>query len=104
MHDTSLPGNPGINRHPVDQLANIRATIKTLEARETELKEQISALMGGADSLGGAEFIARQSLQERKGGLDEKKLTDKLGNLDAYRKPPTTSIVLRIEARAQEAA
>lgn len=102
MNDTALSGKPGTNRHPVDQLANIRATIKTLEDREKELKEQIGALMGSADSLGGDEFIARQKLQSRKGGLDEKKLQAKLGDLSAYRKPDSTYIVLNVEARAME--
>lgn len=98
----TMPGKTGINRHPVDQLANIRATIKTLQEREAELKLEIGQLMGGHDSLGGAEFIARQKLQTRKGGLDEKKLADKLGNLDAFRKPDSTYIVLSVEPRAME--
>jgi hypothetical protein len=42
-----------------------------------------------------------QKLQTRKGGLDEKKLEAKLGDLTRYRKPDTTFIVLRIEARAR---
>lgn len=104
MNDTPLPGKPGTNRHPVDQLATVRATIKALEARESELKEQISAMMGAADSLGGDEFIARQKLQTRKGALDEKKLEAKLGDLAAYRKKDSTYIVLNVEARVMEAA
>jgi hypothetical protein len=100
MNDMTLPGKAGINRHPIDQLANVRATIKVLQARETELKDEITALMGDKDSLGGDEFIARQKLQERKGGLDEKKLADKFGDLSAYRKPSTTFITIQVEPRA----
>lgn len=88
------------NRHPVDQLANIRATIKTLQEREAELKEEIGQLMGDSDSLGGDEFIARQELRSRKGGLDEKRLAAKFGDLAPYRKPDSTYIVLSVEPRA----
>jgi len=51
-----------LNRHIVDQLAEVRAQIKALEAREAELKTQISTAMGSANSLGGDEFIALQKL------------------------------------------
>jgi len=98
--DTTMSGKPGTNRHPVDQLANIRATIKAMQDRETELKEEIGQLMGAADSLGGDEFIAKQTLASRKGGLDEKKLAAKLGDLAPYRKPDTTYITLKVEPRA----
>jgi uncharacterized protein (UPF0335 family) len=102
MTNTALSGN----RHPVDRLADVRAEIKKLQDEETDLKEQIGKLMGSADSLGGDEFIARQTLQERKGGLDEKALCRFLNadNLDAYRKPATAVLVLRVERREAEAA
>ena len=88
------------NRHPVDQLADVRETIKTLQAREAELKDEIGKLMGKADSLGGDEWIARQSIQERKGSIDEARLKAAGIDADAFRKPPVTSIVLRVERRA----
>lgn len=105
MHDTTLPFNSR-NRHPVDQLADVRAEIKRLSAIETDLKAQISTEMGSKDSLGGDEFIAFQTLQERKGGLDEKRIAEHIGvkNLDAYRKPSTTFIMLRVDRRAAGAA
>ena len=105
MHDTSLPGNSR-NRHPVDRLADVRAQIKTLQDEETDLKALISNEMGSRDSLGGDEFIAVQTLQTRKGGFDEEKLAERLGrvNLDQFRKPSTTSHVLRVERRAAEVA
>lgn len=101
MNGKTASGN---NRHPVDQLANVRATIKALQEREAELKEEIGTLMGNADSLGGDEFIASQKLQSRKGGLDEKRLTEKLGDLSAYRRPDTSFITLKVEPRAMEGA
>jgi hypothetical protein len=103
MNDTALPGK---NRHPVDQLANIRATQKILKDREDDLKTEIGALMGDADSLGGDEFIARQTLSERKGSLDEKAICKALGveTLDGFRKPTTTVYTLRVEARAMPEA
>ena len=92
---------PMPNRHPVDQLADVRETIKTLQAREAELKDEIGKLMGKADSLGGSEYIARQSLQERKGSIDEAKLKAAGLDADKFRRPPVTSIVLRVERRAE---
>lgn len=99
MNAISMP-----NRHPVDQLADVRETIKTLQAREAELKDEIGKLMGKADSLGGDEWIARQSLQERKGSIDEARLKAAGIDADAFRKPPVTSIVLRVERRAMPEA
>jgi hypothetical protein len=100
MTATALPSN----RHPVDQLAQIRETQKILAEREAELKEEIGSLMGSADSLGGDEFIAFQKLQSRRGGLDEKKLAAAGIDLDQYRRPSSTYIVLTVEPRAQEVA
>lgn len=100
MNDMILTGKPGTNRHPVDQLANVRATIKTLEAREAELKDEVSALMGDKDSLGGSEFIAWQRLQERKGSLDEKAMKAAGVDPERFRKPPSTFIAIKVEPRA----
>ena len=92
------------NRHPVDQLADIRATIKTLKAREDELKDQVSALMGDADSLGGDEFIALQKITTRKGSIDAKTLEAAGIDVDHYRKPATTVYAITVEPRVSEAA
>lgn len=89
------------NRHPVDQLGDIREQIKALGDVEKALKEQVSALMGEADSLGGAEWIASQSISERKGGVDEKKATAAGVNLDAFRKPPTPVVTIKTTRRAE---
>ena len=90
-----------MNRHPVDRLADVRAQIKALQEEEADLKAKISVEMADADSLGGDEFIAVQTLQDRKGGLDEKRIAETLGvkSLDPYRKPSTVAHVLRIERR-----
>ena len=90
------------NRHPVDQLADIRAQKKALEEREAELKEVVSGLMGSADSLGGDEFIAMQTVTTRKGGIDEAALK-KLGVV-VPRKPDVIVYSIRTERRASEAA
>jgi hypothetical protein len=91
-----------LNRHPVDLLAHTRALIKNLQEREADLKGEVIALMGDRDSLGGDEFLAHLSQKDRKGGLDEKKLADRLGDLSAYRKPGTSYPELRLEPRAVE--
>lgn len=103
MTDISLPIN-GSNRHPVDQFANIRATIKHLQDREAELKDQIGEMMGKSDSLGGAEFIAFQKLQSRKGGIDEKAMKAAGIDVDRYRKSSSTYVVLTVEPRVMEVA
>lgn len=94
------------NRHPVDQLADVRESLKALKDREEDLKAEVGRLMGAADSLGGDEYIATQAISERKGGLDEKAIASRLGvdNLDGFRKPSTTVVTIRVERRATEAA
>jgi len=94
----------GSNRHVVDQLAIVRAEIKELKAREDGLKDAVSLEMGSADSLGGDDFIARQTLSERKGGIDEKAAKAAGVNLDDYRKAASVVMTLRVEPRVHEAA
>jgi hypothetical protein len=100
MNDISLSRN----RHPVDQLADVRAEIKRLGDVEADLKAQISTEMGSNDSLGGDQYIAFQQLRERKGGIDEAALKSVGINVDTFRKPATTYIVLSVEPRAAEVA
>lgn len=103
MPDNALPINRG-NRHPVDRLADVRAQIKKLQDEESDLKALISTEMGSKDSLGGDEFIAFQTLQTRKGGIDEASLKAAGINPDKHRKPASTSHVLRVERRVAEVA
>lgn len=91
------------NRHVVDQLADIREQIKSLKAKEDELKDLISKEMGDADSLGGDEFIACQVLSTRKGGLDAKAMEADGIDVAKYRKADVTVYSLRIERREMEA-
>ncbi len=103
MNGNALPGKiAGTNRHPVDQLANVRATIKTLQEREAQLKEQIVAMMGDDASIGGDEFIASLRPGSRKGGLDEKRLAEHFGDLSMFRKPDSAFKTLTVEPRALE--
>lgn len=44
------------NRHPVDELADVRAEIRTKQAREAELR---ALLLDGVCGREGAEFVAR---------------------------------------------
>lgn len=103
MNEIALP-DKGTNRHPVDQLAQVRATIKQLQDRESELKAEVSQMMGNRDSLGGDEFIARQTVTERKGAIDEKAMAAAGIKPDAYRKPPVTVYSIRCEPRVMEEA
>lgn len=100
MTDTTLP----VNRHPVDQLAEIRETIKHLQEREDELRVEVSALMGENDAIGGDEYIAKQSVSERAGAIDAKALERDGIDVAKYRKKPSTVYSIRCERRVQEAA
>lgn len=100
MTDTAMSRN----RHPVDQLADVRAEIKKLQDREADLKAMISTEMGSRDSLGGDQYIASQVLQERKGAIDEKAMAAAGIDVDQYRKPKSTFIMIKVEPRAMEAA
>lgn len=101
MNTQTLPGK---NRHPVDELADVRAQTKALNEREAELKAEISKRIGSADSLGGDEFIATQVLSTRKGGIDEKAATAAGIDLNRFRKADVVVHTLRVERRADEAA
>lgn len=96
----------GSNRHPVDELGEVREAKKALEEREKALKEKVAAMMGAADSLGGEEFIARQRVSERRGSLDEKALKERFGDeaVETCRKPPTTTYTIETRRRAEAAA
>lgn len=93
-----------MNRHIVDQLADVRAKMKELKAQEDALKEQISEAMGSADSLGGDEFIAFQKLSIRKGSIDQKMMEAAGIDVDSFRKPDVSVYTLTVERRAQEDA
>jgi hypothetical protein len=85
--------------HPIDRLATIRSTIKALAAQEKALLAEISALMGDADELVGDEFIARQSLTERKGSIDTAAIAAAGIDVESFRKAPVSVMTMRIEAR-----
>lgn len=92
-----------VNRHAVDQLADVRAEIKILQTREKAIAAEISAMMGENDSLGGNQWIARQSVTKRKGSIDTKALEAAGIDVDQYRKPDTTVFSIRLEQREMEA-
>lgn len=91
-----------VNTHAVDQLADIRAQIKILKRQETQLVEEISEMMGDADSLGGGLWIARQTITTRKGSIDTKALEAAGIDVDRFRKPETTVFSIRLEERERE--
>lgn len=101
MNDISLPGN---NRHIVDQLGQVRNTIKILKEREDDLKKQVGVMMGKSDSLGGDEWIARQSISSRKGSIDAKAMEKAGIDVEQFRKPDSIVITIRTEQRALEDA
>lgn len=92
------------NRHIVDQLADVRAEIKALKAREDDLKDQISTAMGASDSLGGDQFIALQKVSTRKGSIDAAALKKAGVDADKFRKADVTVYQILVEPRVMEAA
>lgn len=92
------------NRHPVDELAEVRELIKSAQAREKELKDRISAMMGGTDMLAGVEFAAIQKISQRAGSIDPKALAADGIDADAYRKAPVSVFTLTVERIAAAAA
>jgi hypothetical protein len=98
MNATATPSN----RHIVDQLADVRAKIKDLESVEKDLRERVRTAMGSGDSLGGDEFIARQTLSTCKGSVDNKAVKAAGIDLDKFRKADTVVYALRLERRVAE--
>lgn len=96
--------NVTANRHPVDALADVRAQIKVLAEQETALKEIVSKMMGSNDAIEGEDFIATQSVSERKGGIDEKALKAAGINVDDYRKANVSVYTLKVCVRTARAA
>jgi len=52
------------NRHPVDELADVRAQIKTLQAREAELRAMV---LNGECELAGDDYVAVVQTRPRNG-------------------------------------
>jgi len=93
-----------VNRHIVDQLADVREQIKKLEEQEEKLKAEVSKQMGDADSLGGDEFIARQTVSTRAGSIDAKAMEKAGIKVEKYRKAAVTIYSIRVERREQPEA
>lgn len=104
MHDILAPFK-GDNRHPVDRLGEVRQLIKEAKEVEAALKEEVGALMGSGDSVGGDEYIASQRLSERRGSYDEKRLKAYIGDaVESFRKPPTVVVTIATNLRSEVAA
>jgi hypothetical protein len=63
------------NRHPVDQLADVRAEIKTLKTREEQLRDKI---LGGDCGEVGDQYVARIDRRDKR-TLDVDLLTRHFG-------------------------
>jgi len=90
------------NRHIVDRLADVRDRLKLFKGLEEDLKNIICHEMGAADSLGGDEYIAKQSITERAGSVDIKAMADDGIDVEKYRKPKTTAVTIRLEKRVMD--
>lgn len=88
------------NRHPVDELAEVRTTIKRLQEREAELREE---LLAGKCGLIGFDHqaLVRETQTER---IDTKLLREKLSpeQLGPFLKTSTTTVIKVTEREAPE--
>lgn len=109
MNGKSMP----VNRHVVDQLADIRAKIKTLKKDEQSCVDEIKAMArtpaGDLDYIAGNEFIASMNESTRKGAINNESLDEFLQfhhskTIEEFRKAPTTVLSIRLERRENEVA
>lgn len=86
----------GMNRHPVDRLAEVRDRIKTLEQEADALRDRIIREQDfiGADYLATASETTRQT-------LDKAKLVATFGEIAvAACTKPSVAVMLRLRRRA----
>ena len=91
------------NRHPVDQLADVRAEIKNLQEREAQLRTQ---LLDKDAHLVGSDFRARVNTRKQM-RLDRKLLEEKFGKTEVAKCCSEATIVtvnLSLMRAAEEAA
>ena len=88
-----------VNRHSVDQLADVREQIKQLKKDEAAIVAEVSKAMEDADNLGGEEWIATQAMHARKGSLDIEAMKAAGIDVEKYRKPGSTVFQIRLERR-----
>jgi len=95
---------PQTNRHPVDELAEIRAKKKALDAREAELKELIFDMAGNdRHAVGGDEFIC-QIREVPATRLDRKAVDIVLGEDIERCLKTSTTLRFDVAARVADAA
>jgi hypothetical protein len=93
-------GNESLsNVHPVDALADVRAEIKALQARESFLRDKL--ISGGASLVGQSHeaSITNHSVMR----LDTQKLEKALGDLTPY-KSENTLVMVRVKRLKQLSA
>ncbi|MDY8108295.1 hypothetical protein U0C82_03910 [Fulvimarina sp. 2208YS6-2-32] len=93
------------NRHPVDELVDVKAKMAALAEREKSLKAKIIEMAGERDAVGGDEFIATVALQSRK-SLDRKGLEKRVGKdvVAGFEREGEPYYVVRTAPRAIEEA
>ncbi|SMC41318.1 hypothetical protein SAMN06297251_10297 [Fulvimarina manganoxydans] len=96
---------PQTNRHPVDELVDVKARIAELTKREKALKEQVIEMIGDRDAVGGDENIATVALQSRK-SLDRKGLEKRFGKdvIAGFDRESVPFYVVRTTPRVADAA
>ncbi|MBB4004444.1 hypothetical protein [Aurantimonas endophytica] len=95
---------PATNRHPVDELADIREQKKALAAREDELKTVIFDMASDdRHAVGGDQYVASIKAIETK-RLDRKAVEKVMGCAIERCLKSSTTLRIDIEPRAAEAA
>jgi hypothetical protein len=97
---TPADNDAAANRHPVDQLADVRAEIRTLKTREEQLRDKI--LKGECDEVGD-QYVARIDTREKR-TIDVDLLTQHFGadTLKPFFKVGTVTSVRIAERQSQQ--
>jgi hypothetical protein len=89
------------NRHPVDELGDIRAERAALEAREARARTQVKNLMEAGGRLSGDEYVAEWEVRYRKGQIDPAALRRAGLKPDKFRKPSRKVDVILTDRRSE---
>lgn len=89
------------NRHPADELGDIRAERMALDAREARVRARVMKLMKAGDHLSGDDYVAKWEVQSWRGQLDARALKRAGLNPDKFRKPTTKVDIIRTVRRSE---
>lgn len=91
------------NRHPVDELGDIRAERVALAVREDRARARVMSLMNAGGCLSGHDYTATWEVQKWRGQLDVAALRRAGLKPDKFRKPSANVDIIRTARRSETA-